>query len=100
MVGALLERLDELCALAGQDLQVFLGLVRQFGELDADAVALAVAHDTDSADLGVLDVDSELKARTGGQVACGLDEAATQADVGAHAPARGPTESGLDTRNS
>src|SRR5207244_10828811 len=58
----------------------------------------AVGRHADGADLGILDVNGQLEPRTGGQVAAGLDEAAAQADVSAHAPARGTAESGLNTR--
>src|SRR4051794_19135937 len=46
-MSGLLQRLDEFCALAGEHLQVFLSLVSEFGELDAEAIALAIANDTD-----------------------------------------------------
>src|SRR5436309_3408502 len=75
-MGGLLERLHEFRALTGKGLQVFLGLVGEFRELDAETVAFAIAHQADGANLSVLDIDGQLDSSTRRDVARALDEAA------------------------
>src|SRR4051794_13890003 len=77
---------------------MFLRIMRQLGEFDADSVALAVAHHPDRPYLGVLDINGELQAHSRREIACRLDEAAAQAYIRAHAPAGCPAHRWLDAR--
>src|SRR5438445_7894421 len=71
----------------------------QLGELNADSVALAVAHHTDGTDLGILHVDRELQAHSCSQVACCFDEAAAEAHIRAHPPTGGSAKCRLHARS-
>ena len=75
-MGGLLERLHEFRALTGKGLEVLLGLVGEFRELDAETVAFAIAHKADGAYLSVLDIYGEFDSSTRRNVAGALDEAA------------------------